>query len=236
MPDPMHLIVRLCRRYPFSTFRSTVLTPLKEACGICIIALGLLVLFVATVLLDVGSSMVPSELGLKFTVEPTGENGEEASKFGSRENGREGDDEEGEGSREHSGRKGEVHQNAAESSEEDENEEAAQPSPSSMSPPLSDDLSFRRTHTVRCGNELAETHTAMLPSTNLISGRSSQLPVDTVNESGTDRVDAEGEAVNDHSPADSDAAYLDLVRGLIEDELKGGPTKAVTRRQGPDGE
>ncbi|KAG7005148.1 hypothetical protein G7Y79_00021g050150 [Physcia stellaris] len=134
MPNPMHLVARLCRRYPLSTFRSAVLIPLTEACGICIIALGLLVLFAATLLLDLGSSMLSSELGLQLTIEPTSDNTEEAPTVGSRGKGKEG-----KGSREQqSGRTGEVHQYAAEVSEEDANEEAAQPSPSSMSSPLSD--------------------------------------------------------------------------------------------------
>ena len=221
MPNPMHLVARLCRQYPLSTLRSAVLTPFKEACGICITALGLLVLFVATLLLDLGSSMVSSELGLQLTIEPTGRNRKEVPTVGSRGKGREGDDEEGEGGKEHSGRKGEVQQNAAEISEEDTNEEAAHLSSSSMSLLLSDDGNFSRTHTVCCANHLVDIRTAMLPSTKLISGRGPQLPDDTVRDSGSDPVEVEGEAVNDHSPADSDEAYLDLVRWLFEDELKG---------------
>ena len=236
MPNPMHLVARLCRQYPLSTLRSAVLTPFKEACGICITALGLLVLFVATLLLDLGSSMVPSELGLELTIKPTSDDTEEAPTDGSRGRGKEGDDEEGEAGRKHSGRKGKVDLNAAEISEEDADEAAAQPSPSLISPPLSDDGSFRRTHTARGANQLVQIQTAMLPNTDLNSGRSPQLPADTVRDSTSDRVDVGGEAVNEHSPADSDEAYLDLVRGLFEDELQGGPKKAVTRRQRMDGE
>lgn len=155
MPNPKNLTHRLYRRFGLSTSRPSILISLKEACGICIIALGLLHLIVVEILLEVGSGMLPSEFGLKVKFEPAGDNGEEAPRSGGGGNGGEGG--------EHAGGNGDINKNAN-ISEEHASEEVHQLSPPFRFPGLSDNLNSnsRRTHVVPGRDQIKKVHSRLV--------------------------------------------------------------------------